>query len=88
MAKKIPVRLCLGCNQPKEKNELIRIVKNKEGEISVDFTGKAPGRGAYICNDVACLGKLEKNKRLARAFACEISQTIYDSLREEIERGQ
>ena len=82
------MRLCLGCNQAKPKMQLIRIVKNKEGEISVDFTGKKAGRGAYICNDIACLNKLQKNKRLNRAFATEIDETIYESLREELANGK
>ena len=82
------MRLCLGCNQAKPKMQLIRIVKNKEGEISVDFTGKKAGRGAYICNDIACLDKLQKNKRLNRAFASEIDETIYESLREELANGK
>ena len=63
------MRLCLGCNEGHPKKELIRIVKNKEGEISVDITGKKPGRGAYICNKMECLNKLEKNKRLCRSFS-------------------
>lgn len=88
MNKKIPMRLCLGCNEGKPKAQLIRIVKNKEGVISVDFTGKKPGRGAYICNDVACLEKLQKNKRLAGAFSCRIDDEIYDTLREEMARGE
>lgn len=82
------MRLCLGCNEAKPKMQLIRIVKNKEGEISVDFTGKKAGRGAYICNDIACLNKLQKNKRLNRAFATEIDETIYESLREELANGK
>ena len=88
MNKKIPMRLCLGCNEAKPKMQLIRIVKNKEGEISVDFTGKKAGRGAYICNDIACLNKLQKNKRLNRAFATENDETIYESLREELANGK
>lgn len=88
MNKKIPMRLCLGCNEGKPKAQLIRIVKNKEGEISVDFTGKKPGRGAYICNDLTCLDKLQKNRRLNRAFSCEIQEAIYESLKEELARGE
>ncbi len=88
MNRKTPTRLCLGCNEPHAKNELIRIVKNKEGEISVDFTGKKPGRGAYICNNLACLEKLQKNKRLNRAFSTEISAEIYQRLKEEIAGDQ
>ena len=84
MNKKIPVRLCLGCNEAHPKNELIRIVKNKEGEISIDITGKKPGRGAYICSKVDCLNKLEKSKRLARSFSMEIPSEIFTKLREEL----
>ncbi len=88
MNKKIPMRLCLGCNEAKPKAQLIRIVKNKEGEISVDFTGKKPGRGAYICNDTACLAKLQKSKRLCRAFSCPVDEAIYERLKEEMDRGE
>ena len=79
--KKQPQRTCMGCNQKKDKKELIRIVKNKNNEISVDRTGKKEGRGAYICDDVNCLDKLIKSKRLERIFEMSISQEIYDSLR-------
>jgi len=82
--KKIPMRLCLGCNEGHPKKELIRIVKNKEGEISVDITGKKPGRGAYICNKMECLNKLEKNKRLCRSFSMEIPSEVFVKLREEL----
>lgn len=82
--KKVPLRMCLGCNEQKPKRELIRVVKNKEGEISVDFTGKKPGRGAYICNSTECLNRAKKNKRLEKAFECVIDSTIYDQLMEEI----
>ena len=56
--KKIPMRMCMGCNEMKPKKELIRIVKSPEGEISLDFTGKKPGRGAYICRDKECFGEI------------------------------
>ena len=62
--KKIPQRTCMGCNEKKDKKDLIRIVKNKANEILVDKTGKLNGRGAYICNNVECLEKLKKSKRL------------------------
>lgn len=81
MQKKQPQRTCMGCNEKKDKNELIRIVKNKENEISVDKTGKMQGRGAYICNDVQCLEKVIKTKRLERTLETTISQEIYESLR-------
>lgn len=79
--KKQPQRTCMGCNQKKDKKELIRIVKNKNNEISIDKTGKKEGRGAYICDDVNCLDKLIKSKRLERVFEMSISNEIYESLR-------
>jgi len=82
--KKIPLRKCLGCNEQKTKQELIRIVRNKEGEVSVDFHGKANGRGAYICPDIKCLEKAKKKKSLERAFKCQISDEIYEKLFEEM----
>ena len=82
--RKTPMRLCLGCNVSKDKRELIRVVKNKEGEIFIDKTGKANGRGAYICDSPDCLEKAIKAKRLSRAFSAEIPAEIYDKLREEI----
>lgn len=79
--KKIPQRTCMGCNEKKDKNQLIRIVKNKENEITIDKTGKKEGRGAYICDDEKCLEKIIKSKRLERVFEMTISQEIYESLR-------
>ena len=79
--KRQPQRTCMGCNQKKEKNELIRIVKNKNNEIMVDKIGKLDGRGAYICDNIECLEKLIKNKRLERIFEMKISNEIYESLR-------
>lgn len=82
--KKIPQRTCVGCNSQKSKNELIRIVMDKDGNISVDKTGKANGRGAYICNNLECLEKAIKAKRLERSFETTISGEIYDELRKSI----
>ena len=79
--KKIPQRTCLGCNEAKPKNELIRIVKQSDGKIFVDKTGKAEGRGAYICNNVECLEKAIKSKKLSRSLETEINNEIYESLR-------
>lgn len=79
--KKQPQRTCMGCNQKKDKKDLIRIVKNKDSEISVDRTGKKEGRGAYICDDVNCLEKVIKSKRLERVLEIPISKEIYESLR-------
>lgn len=83
--KKIPMRMCIACNEMKPKKELIRIVKSQSGEISVDLTGKASGRGAYICKSADCFAKLKKQKRLNRAFSCEVSEEVYDRLCEQIE---
>ncbi|HHW48603.1 MAG TPA: YlxR family protein [Clostridiaceae bacterium] len=83
--RRVPMRMCLGCQEMKPKKELIRIVKNKENEISVDFTGKKPGRGAYICRDINCFDKARKGKRIEKAFESSISSEIYDILREQLE---
>lgn len=82
--RKIPQRKCIGCNQSKDKKDLIRVVKNAEGEISIDTTGKKPGRGAYICNDVNCLRAARKGKKLEKAFETQISEEIYNRLEQEI----
>ena len=79
--KVMPQRTCMGCNEKKDKSELIRIVKNKENEISIDKTGKAQGRGAYICDDVKCLDKVIKTKRIEKIFDMKISEEIYENLR-------
>lgn len=87
--KKIPVRRCIGCNEGKPKGELVRVVRSKEGDISVDLTGKKPGRGAYVCRDAACLAKACKAKRLERAFSCQIGDEVYEKLAQQIqEKGE
>ncbi|MBN2795886.1 MAG: YlxR family protein [Clostridia bacterium] len=83
--RKIPLRKCLGCNEQKDKRELIRVVKNKEGEIKIDLTGKANGRGAYICKDLDCLEKAFKRKAIERALQSNISEELYASMRKELE---
>ena len=85
--KKIPMRTCTGCMEMKPKKELIRVVKNKEGEISLDLVGKKPGRGAYVCKSTDCLEKAFKTKRLSRNLETTISQEIYDDLRKAVEVG-
>ena len=82
--KKIPQRTCIGCNVQKNNGDLIRIVLNKNGEISIDKTGKANGRGAYICDNIECFDKMVKSKRLERSFERKISEEIYEDLRKEI----
>ena len=87
MQKKIPMRQCLGCREMKPKRELIRVVRSPEGEIGLDFKGKAPGRGAYICSSPECLKKAIKTKALERAFSAQIPSEVYDKLNEEMEAG-
>ena len=84
--KKNPLRMCLGCNEMKLKKELIRVVKNKEGEYAVDLTGKMNGRGAYICKNAECFTKAKKAKRFERKFEGAIPDEIYLRLKEEIEK--
>ena len=79
--KKIPLRTCMGCNEKKPKKELVRIVKNKDGEIFIDRTGKADGRGAYICDSIECLEKVTKSKRLERVLEIQIPEEVYNNLR-------
>lgn len=88
MQKKIPMRQCLGCREAKPKKELIRVVRSPEGQISLDFMGKASGRGAYICHDPQCLKKAIRSKALERAFSTQIPPEIYDKLNEQMEGGQ
>ncbi len=83
--KKIPLRTCMGCNEKKTKKELIRIVKDKEGNICVDKTGKKEGRGAYICDNINCLEKVIKTKRLEKVLDTKISEEIYINLRSVID---
>lgn len=86
--RKIPLRKCTGCQEMKSKKELIRVVKNDEGEISLDFTGKKQGRGAYICPSMECLEKAHKNKGLERSFKCAVPKEVYEQLREELQNGE
>lgn len=86
--KKIPMRHCLGCNAEKPKRELVRVVRSPEGEISLDARGKKPGRGAYICPDVACLNRARKAKRLERQLEREIPEEIYQQLEQDIRAAE
>lgn len=79
--------MCIVCREHSDKKELLRIVKNKYGQIFVDKTGKANGRGAYICKSKECLNKLKKSRGLNRAFKCEVSDDVYNMIGEEIERS-
>ncbi len=78
------LRMCIACRAMKDKRDLLRIVKDKTGEISVDNTGKKNGRGAYICKDEECLKKLEKQKLLNKTFKTNVDDEVYKKIREEI----
>ena len=82
--KKQPVRTCIACREEFDKKDLLRIVKDKEGNISVDVTGKANGRGAYICKKAECSKKLKKAKLLDRVFSVAVPQEVYESIEEEL----
>ena len=84
--KKIPERLCVGCQERHPKKELIRIVRSPEGKFSVDLTGKKSGRGAYICPKAECLEKARKGHRLERSFECAIDAAVYDALADELQK--
>ena len=87
MQKKIPQRQCMGCRERKPKRELIRVVRSPEGTISLDFKGKLPGRGAYVCPDPACLAKARKSRALERAFETAIPAEVYDQLERQMGEG-
>lgn len=93
--KRVPLRMCAGCGEMKPKKELVRVVKGPDvkdesgqvigaGEISLDLTGRKPGRGAYVCKDVNCLKAARKARRFERVFSCQIPAEVYDRLEEEI----
>ncbi|NLK70776.1 MAG: YlxR family protein [Clostridiales bacterium] len=82
--KKIPMRMCCGCNEMKPKREMIRVVRSPEGDISLDFVGKKPGRGAYICKNIECLVQARKARRFERAFSCMISDEVYEAMENEL----
>ncbi len=86
--KKIPMRMCTGCGEMKPKRELVRVVKSPEGEVSLDLTGRKPGRGAYVCRSTACLKAARKARRLEKAFSCRIPDEVYDRMEEELSRNE
>ena len=86
--KKIPQRQCMGCRERREKRELIRVVRAPDGGVSLDFRGKAPGRGAYICPEMACLKKAIRSKALERSLEVAIPEEIYARLEQEMEEGK
>ena len=92
--KKTPMRQCAGCGQMKPKKELVRLVRapqKEEGqppEVTLDLTGKKPGRGAYLCRDAQCLKQARKSRRLERAFSCKLPEEVYARLEEELQAQQ
>ena len=97
--KKIPMRKCTGCGEMKPKKELVRVVKApdkkdddgnviSQGEVSIDLTGKKPGRGAYVCKSTDCLKLARKARRFERAFSCKIPEEVFDAMEKELSQGE
>lgn len=84
--KKIPMRQCLGCREHFPKRELIRVVRSPKGEIALDFRGKAPGRGAYLCGKADCLKKARKSRAIERALSVTVPEEVYDQLEQQMEQ--
>ena len=82
--RKIPMRMCVGCREMKPKKELLRVVKPQDGDAHIDRTGKAPGRGAYVCDDIECLKKARKSRALERALDCKIEDQVFEQLEAQI----
>ena len=87
MPKKIPLRQCLGCREMKAKKELIRVVRSPEGAVSLDFKGKLPGRGAYVCPAPECLARVRKSRALERAFSAQLPTEVYEALELQMKEG-
>lgn len=83
MPKKLPLRMCIACRELKEKRDLLRVVKNSDGKIFIDFTSKAQGRGAYICDRPECIAKLKKQRLLNKVFSCAVDESVYTEIEEE-----
>ena len=86
--KKIPERQCLGCNEHRPKSELLRVVRSSDGEISLDFTGKKSGRGAYICRSLKCLQKARKSRRIDRSLDLTVPDEVYDRMETELSENE
>lgn len=85
--KKVPLRMCTGCAEMFDKRTLVRVVKSPEGEVSLDLTGKKPGRGAYVCKNPDCLKKARKRKAFERAFQMQISEEVFNTMEEEMKNA-
>lgn len=83
--RKIPMRMCVGCREMKEKKSLVRVVRSAQGTVSIDLMGKAPGRGAYVCRSRQCLGRAIRQKQLERALETKMDEAVYAQLMEEMD---
>ena len=83
--KKVPMRMCVGCREMKPKKELLRVVRSPEGEVSIDLTGRKPGRGAYLCKNAECMKRAIKQRQLERACECALGEETHASLLKELE---
>ena len=81
--KKVPLRMCISCRELKEKKSMLRVVKTAEGKIFIDFSSKASGRGAYVCDNPDCIKKLKKQRILNKVFSCAVDESIYAAIEEE-----
>ena len=88
MPKKIPLRQCLGCREMKPKPELIRVVRSPEGELSLDFRGKKPGRGAYLCPNPECLARAKKGRAIQRALSVQVTDEVWEALEGQMKAGE
>jgi predicted RNA-binding protein YlxR (DUF448 family) len=86
--RKMPMRMCVGCREMKPKKELLRVVRPPSGSLALDRTGKAPGRGAYVCPDPACMKKAQKIKALDRALEAAVPAEVYEALADQLARGE
>lgn len=86
--KRVPQRKCVGCGEMIGKKGAVRVVRDKDGNFSVDPTGKKSGRGAYICSDMKCLDLARKGRKLERSFKCQVPAEIYDELEKELSEDQ
>ncbi|MDE6020587.1 MAG: YlxR family protein [Ruminococcus sp.] len=84
--KKIPMRMCVGCGEMKEKRDLVRVIKTPDDEILLDPTGKKSGRGAYLCRSMECFENAQKGRKLERAFSCKVDAAVYEELKNELQR--
>lgn len=86
--RRVPMRMCSGCGEMFDKRQLVRVVKSSQGEVSLDLTGKKPGRGAYVCSSPACLNKARKARRIERAFSMQIPDQVWVQMEEEMAENE